>query len=336
MDTVLRVAGTIGRNRLGPRDFAASRFGNEYLHATQVNGTIFGRCASCTSHVNTRGQVSRIHSIMSSRFSKVSGVLSSLTSSFRVRRDFSGSSTRGITATLGGVNVGLARYYSQISGFNEVALRVGLGGTASLMVGHSRMVQVYSVTTRHSFSPPVMDRINNSVCVIVGRRTSVAVSFNTRRCYTGKDGLYKSTCGCFCSKGKRFVVILSSNVNANNHTTISNTVTSNLVTELVGTNFKCGYSLGVLGSSVLFGSDSRSLTAVSITKVSLCANGIRLCGTNTTPSVLHEGKHAKGTRDTSLPIKVLESVDFSATIVGYHINSVIMVLSSNTADRNYS
>lgn len=276
----------------------------------------------------TSGGASRIQLIATSRFNNVDSVLHSLRGRFGNSMDFSAGATRQVEGGIESEFYYSASFMSYLeSGGNEVFYRVAFSRIPSSL-GVNRLHSTINRAYSERFRLPI---VGNSEDMELYRGATCSMRDTYSRVPTSGRGLYNSAFRDFCSNEKGCIIVLSSNVNANPHTTLSSTVTSNLVTELIGTNFKFRDTLELIGSSLLLGSHSRSLTALSVMGVSLCANGTIFCGTKTTPSIVHHrGNGLLRVGGTTLPTKVLHSTAFSSYRKRLRGNSAIVVTSSNT------
>lgn len=310
------------------RESIRGSFMGGYYGGNRVTHSVGTGCHRCRSTLRTRREVASIQDIITKRFSKVNSVLRSLTSRFHGAVQYSGRSTRQVVDTLADLNTVIRRYVYLISGNKEVDIRLALSGGSRGLSGN-RIVHRVSHYYKEEFSLPAVDHRNGEVHVTVYRVPIFSIRVKDSRRATSGNGLYNSYVGCFGSNFNGACTLIYSNVNANNETTISNGVTTSIVAELLETKLSTSDYLRVIGSTLVIGDRSRSLSAISIADISLCANGAAFGGTNTPMAFMGGGNEMAIHRVPSLPTKVLGNVGFSASAMGLAAKSVVIVMSSN-------
>lgn len=300
-------------------------------HSSRTDHTSFDP-RRCQAHRVVGRGAGRVHHITTSRFFSVSSVLTSLTARFSRTRRFSGVTTKGVEQVLDRCRVCPHGVSIVRSGFNEVHVRV-LATNNRTGFGDGSLRATVSGTYNECFSGYATARFDRCSVVAFARGPGFDLRVNFTRRDT-RNELYNSYVETIGSNGNHDILVVDSNVNGNNETTLSNTVKTNLLSGLLATNFNFSDTLGIIGSTLLIGSGSRDLTALSYSYVSLFANGASVFGTKTPPACVTGGNGVAGYRLSSVPTNVLHKVRFTGHATILNRNSLLLVIDSNVASPN--
>lgn len=283
------------------------------------------------SKIAAENRLEEVRSVVSDQFDGISCMLEDLSNEINSEEKFDNAAAQCAVSALKNINIRVDKAAARIDKYGRMTLEMRIVNKDDTVLNKLQIMKTLSVVCERDFDIPDITEEESGTYLTVTEHAVYKIDLGISQIVANGAALSGDAYSCFNDSDGRFIAVLSDGMGTGGRAAVDGAMASGLMSKLIKAGFGYDCSLKILNSSMLFKSSDESLATVDVASIDLFTGDVSIYKAGAAPTVVRRSGRCGRAESTSLPIGILNDVEFDKAKIRLKGGDILLMMSDGAA-----